>query len=80
MIMGFGHGYKHCIEMDEMVTITDEQVKLLGAIIDSKVKFDDHVKSQKRISHSVLMLTETLVLSPGLLKAHPRLTQMQIAL
>ena len=45
MFMGLGHDYKLCMEIDEMVITTVEQVKLLGVIIDSKLKFDDHVKS-----------------------------------
>ena len=44
MLMGLGHDYKLSIEIDEMVITTVQQVKLLGAIIDSKLKFDDHVK------------------------------------
>ena len=45
MFMGLGHDYKLCMEIDEMVITTVQQVKLLGVIIDSKLKFDDHVKS-----------------------------------
>ena len=45
MFMGLGHDYKLCIEIDEMVITTVQQVKLLGVINESKLKFDDHVKS-----------------------------------
>ena len=45
MFMGLGHDYKLCMEIDKMVITTVQQVKLLGVIIDSKLKFDDHVKS-----------------------------------
>ena len=45
MFMGLGHDYKLCMEIDEKVITTVQQVKLLGVVIDSKLKFDDHVKS-----------------------------------
>ena len=45
VFIGLGHDYKICMEIDEMVITTVQQVKLLGVIIDSKLKFDDHVKS-----------------------------------
>ena len=45
MFMGLGHDYKLCMEIDDMVITTVQQVKLLGVVIDSKLKFDDHVKS-----------------------------------
>ena len=31
--------------MDEIVITTIDKVKLLGIVIDSKLKFDEHVKS-----------------------------------
>ena len=40
MFMGLGHDYKLCMEIDEMVITTVQQFKLLGVIIDSKLKFD----------------------------------------
>ena len=45
MFMGLGHDYKLCMEIDEIVIKTVQQVKVLGVTIDSKLKFDDHVKS-----------------------------------
>ena len=45
MFMGLGNDYKLCMEIDEMVIRTVDKVKLLGVIIDSKLKFDEHVKS-----------------------------------
>ena len=45
MFMGVGNDCKLCIEMDKMVITTVDKVKLLGVIIDSKLKFDGHVKS-----------------------------------
>ena len=48
MFMGLGNDYKLCMESlhsDEMVITTVDKVKLLGVIIDSRLKFDEHVKS-----------------------------------
>ena len=45
MFMGLGNDYKLCMEIDEMVITTIDKVKLLGVVIDSKLKFDEHVKS-----------------------------------
>ena len=45
MFMGLGNDCKLCIEIDKMVVKTVDKVKLLGVIIDSKLKFDEHVKS-----------------------------------
>ena len=45
MFMGLGNDCKLCIEVNKMAIKTVEKVKLLGAIIDSKLKFDEHVKS-----------------------------------
>ena len=45
MFMGLGNDCKLCMEIDEMVITTVDKVKLLGVIIDSKLKFDEHVKS-----------------------------------
>ena len=48
MFMGLGNDYKLCMEslhLDEMVITTIDKVKLLGVIIDSKLNFDEHVKS-----------------------------------
>ena len=44
MFMGLGSDCKLCIEIDKMVVKTVEKFKLLGVIIDSKLKFDEHVK------------------------------------
>ena len=43
--MGLGNDCKLCIEIDKTVVKTVDRVKLLGVIIDSKLKFDEHVKS-----------------------------------
>ena len=43
--MGLGNDCKLCIEIDKMVVKTVDKVKLLGVIIGSKLKFDEHVKS-----------------------------------
>ena len=45
MFMGLGNDCKLCIEIDKMVVKTVDKVKLLGVIIDSKLKFDEHVRS-----------------------------------
>ena len=45
MFMGLGHDCKLCMEIDEMVITAVQQIKLLGVVIDSKLKFDGHVKS-----------------------------------
>ena len=45
MLMGVGNDCKLCIEMGIMIITTVDKVKLLGIIIDSKLKFDGHVKS-----------------------------------
>ena len=45
MFMGLGHDCKHCTEIDKMVITTFQQEKLLGVTIDSKLNFDDLVKS-----------------------------------
>ena len=45
MFMGLGNDCKLCIEIDKMVVKTVDKVKLLGVIIDSKLKFDEYVKS-----------------------------------
>ena len=48
MFLGLGNDYTLCMEslhLDEMVITTVDKVKLLGIIIDSKLKFDEHVKS-----------------------------------
>ena len=45
MFMGLSNDCKLCIEIDEMVIATVDKVKLLGFIIDSKLKFDEYVKS-----------------------------------
>ena len=45
MFMGLGDDYKRCMEIDEMVITPFQQVKLLGVILDSKLNFDEHVKS-----------------------------------
>ena len=39
MFMGLGNDCKLCMEIDEMVITTVDKVKLLGIIIDSKLKF-----------------------------------------
>ena len=44
MFMGLGSDCKLCIEIDKMVIKTLVNIKLLGVIIDSKLKFDEHVK------------------------------------
>ena len=43
--MGLGNDHELCMEIDEMVITTVDKVKLLGVIIDSMLKFDDHIKS-----------------------------------
>ena len=43
--MGPGNDCKLCIEIDKMIVKTVDKVKLLGVIIDSKLKFDEHVES-----------------------------------
>ena len=45
MFMGLRDDYKLCMDIDEMVITPVQQVKLLGVVLDSKLKFDDHVKS-----------------------------------
>ena len=45
IFMGLGNDCRLCIEIDKMVITTVDKVKLLGVIIDSKLKFDEHVKS-----------------------------------
>ena len=48
MFMGLGNDYKLCMESlhsDEMVITTVDKLKLLGIIIDSRQKFDEHVKA-----------------------------------
>ena len=45
MFMGLGNDCKLCIEIDKIVVKSFDKVKLLGVIIDSKLKFDEHVKS-----------------------------------
>ena len=61
MFMGLGNDCKLCMEIDEVVIKTADKVKLLGIIIDSKLKFDEHVKSL------CLKQTGILVLFPELL-------------
>ena len=45
MLLGLGIGCKISIEIDKMVITTVDNVKLLGMIVDSKLKFDEHFKS-----------------------------------
>ena len=45
MFMGLRNDCRICTEIDKMVIITVDKVKLLGVIIDSKLKFGEHVKS-----------------------------------
>ena len=45
MFMGLGNDCKLCIEIDKIVVKSFDKVKLLGVIIDSELKFDEHVKS-----------------------------------
>ena len=45
MFMRFCNDCKLCIEIDKMVIRTVDKVKLVGVTIDSKLKFDVHVKS-----------------------------------
>jgi len=44
-VIGLGNECKLCIEMDKMIITTIDKVKLLSVIIDSKLQFDEHVKS-----------------------------------
>ena len=54
-----------CMEIDEVAISTVQQVKLLGVITDSKLNFDEHLRSL------CLKLTEMLVPSPRLLMSLP---------
>ena len=45
MFMGLGSDCKLCLEIDKVAVKTVDRVKLLGVIIDSKLKFDEHVRS-----------------------------------
>ena len=45
MFMGLSSDCKLCIEIDKMVVKIVDKVKLLGVIVDSKLKFDEHAKS-----------------------------------
>ena len=44
MFMGLGNDCQLCMEIDEIVMTTVDKVKPLGFVIDSKLKFDGHVK------------------------------------
>ena len=45
VFMGLGNDCKLCIEIEKMVITTVDKVKLLGVANDSKLKFDEHIKS-----------------------------------
>ena len=45
MFMGLGNDCKLCLEIDKMAITTVDKVKILGVIIDSKLRLDKHVKS-----------------------------------
>ena len=45
MFMGLDNDFKLCIEIDKMAITTVDKVRLQGVIIDSKLKFDEHVES-----------------------------------
>ena len=44
MFLGLPKGSNICIEIDHLVLVRKENVKLLGITIDSDLKFTDHVK------------------------------------
>ena len=45
MLVGLGHEYRLCMEIDKMILTTVQQVKLLSYTTDSKLKLDEHAKS-----------------------------------
>ena len=45
MIVGLNQDSKLCLEIDEKIIPSTNQVKLLGITIDAKLKFDTHVES-----------------------------------
>ena len=45
MFLGLPKIANICIEIDDLVLVPNDSVKLLGITIDSELKFTDHVKS-----------------------------------
>ena len=45
MFLGLPKNSNICIEIDDLVLVPNDKVKLLGISIDSELKFTDHVKS-----------------------------------
>ena len=45
MFMGLNKDNKLCLEIDEKIIPSTNQVELLGITIDAKLKFDTHVES-----------------------------------
>ena len=45
MFLGLPKGRNKFIEIDDLVLVPKDNVKLLGITIDSELKFTDHIKS-----------------------------------
>ena len=56
MFMGLDNDCKLCMEIDKMAITTVDKAKLHGVIIDSKLSFDEHVKSLSALKQTKILV------------------------